>query len=123
MADVFAKDWDPYEGWNRESIVMGSRKPYRPNIRAEDLLTPSGLGNFRMAGMCVVMAVCLVLLYIWPVLFVVNLAAPMGGRLFSSILGAFVFAFFVFLYLASGGGTGGTASSPPGCSSSRARRP
>jgi hypothetical protein len=100
MADVFAKDWDPYDGWNRESVVMWSRKPYRPKIRADDLLTPSGLGNTRMAGMCVVMAVCLVLLYIWPVLFVVNLAVPMDGLVFSSILGAFAFAFFVFLYFA-----------------------
>jgi hypothetical protein len=98
MADVFAKDWDPYDGWNRESIVMASRKPYRPRIRAEDLLTPSGLGNVRMAGMCVVMAVCLVLPYIWPVLFVVNLAVPMDGLVLSSILGAF--AFFVFFYFA-----------------------
>jgi hypothetical protein len=93
-------DWDPYDGFNRASIVMRSRKPYRPNIRAEDLLTPSGLGNARMAGMCVVMAICLVLLYIWPVLFVVNLAAPMDGRLFGSILGVIAFGFFVFLYFA-----------------------
>ena len=100
MADVFEKDWDPYKGFSRASIVMSSRKPYRPNIRAEDLLTPSGLGNFRMAGMCVVMAICMVLLYIWPVLFVVNLAAPMDGLLFSSILGTFALAFFVFLYFA-----------------------
>ena len=100
MDDVFAKDWDPYKGWNRASVIRGSRKPYRPNIRADDLLTPSGLGNARMAGMCVVMAICLVLLYIWPVLFVVNLAVPMDGGLFSSILGIFAFAFFVFLYFA-----------------------
>jgi len=100
MGDVFEKDWDPYEGFSRASIVMASRKPYRPNIRAEDLLTPSGLGNVRMAGMCVVMAICCVLLYIWPVLFVVNLAVPMDGLLFVSILGAFAFATFVFLYFA-----------------------
>ena len=50
--------------------------------------------------MCVVMAICLVLLYIWPVLFVVNLAAQMDGRLFGSILGVIAFAFFVFLYFA-----------------------
>ena len=93
-------DWDPYDGFNRASIVMRSRKPYRPSIRAEDLLTPSGFGNARMAGMCVGMAICLVLLYIWPVLFVVNLAAPMDGRLFGSILGVIALAFFVFLYFA-----------------------
>ena len=29
--------------------------------------------------MCVVMAICMVLLYIWPVLFVVGLAVPMEG--------------------------------------------
>ena len=101
MADVFEKDWDPYKGFSRASIVMSSRKPYRPSIRAEDLLTPSGLGNFRMAGMCVVMAICMVLLYIWPVLFVVGLAVPMEGLTFSSILGAFAFGFFVFLYFAA----------------------
>ena len=116
-------DWDPYDGFNRASIVMRSRKPYRPNIRAEDLLTPSGLGNARMAGMCVVMAICLVLLYIWPVLFVVNLAAPMDGRLFGSILG-------VIALRSSSSSTSRepvrraeTASSPPSCSSSPARRP
>ena len=100
MFDEFDNEWDPYDGFNRASIIMRSRKPYRPNIRAEDLLTPSGLGNARMAGMCVVMAICLVILYIWPVLFVVNLAAPMGGHLFGSILGGFALAFFVFLYFA-----------------------
>ena len=50
--------------------------------------------------MCVVMAICLVLLYIWPVLFVVNLAVPMDGRLFGSILAVIALAFFVFLYFA-----------------------
>ena len=53
-----------------------------------------------MAGMCVVMAICLVILYIWPVLFVVNLAAPIDGRLFGSILVVIAFGFFVFLYFA-----------------------
>jgi hypothetical protein len=100
VGDVFdTNEWDPYEGWSRASIVRASRQPYRPKITAEDLLTPSGFGNARMAAMCLVMAVCATLLYIWPVVFVVNLAYPLGHA-FNVVLLAAILAFFVFLYFA-----------------------
>ena len=100
MGDVFDTDeWDPYDGWSRASVIRSSRQPYRPKITAEDLLTPRGLGNARMAGMCLVMGVCATLLYIWPVVFVVNLAYPLG-QVFNLILLAATFTFSVFLYFA-----------------------
>ena len=101
MGDVFDTDeWDPYDGWNRASVVMSSRKPYRPNITANDLLTPQGFGNARMAGMCLVMAFCAAVLYVWPVLFVLNLAVPLRNHLFSWLFFGAVSVFFIFLYFA-----------------------
>jgi hypothetical protein len=101
MPDVFdVNDWDPYNGFKRASVSFGSRKPYRPEITANDLLMPSGFGNARMAGMCVVMAFCMAVLYVWPVLFVVNLAVPLRNHLFSWLFLGAVLAFFLFLYFA-----------------------
>lgn len=100
MGDVFdTDDWDPYDGWNRASVIMASRKPYRPNITANDLLTPSGFGNARMAGMCLVMGICATLLYIWPVVFVVNMAYPLG-HVFNVILLTAILTFSSFFYFA-----------------------
>src|SRR5262245_32596495 len=99
MGDVFEKEWDPYDGWNRASVAHSSRKPYRPKITAEDLLTPRGLGNARMAAMCLVMGICATLLYIWPVVFVVNMAYPLG-QVFNVILLAAILTFFGFFYFA-----------------------
>ncbi len=99
IGDVFEKDWDPYDGFNRASIVRASRQPYKPKITADDLLTPRGLGNARMAGMCLVMAICATLLYIWPVVFVVNLAYPLG-HVFDVVLLAAILTFSLFLYFA-----------------------
>ena len=101
MADVFdVDDWDPYDGFNRASIVYSSRKPYRPSITADDLLTPSGFGNARLAGMCLVMAICAAVLYVWPLLFFINLAVPLHHHLFSWAFAGAVAAFFLFLYFA-----------------------
>ena len=59
MPGVFDHDdWDPYKGWNRASVIFGSRGNYRPTITANDLLTPHGFGNVRKAGMSLVMALC-----------------------------------------------------------------
>ena len=100
MGDVFdTNDWDPYDGFNRASVIRGSRQPYRPKITAEDLLTPRGLGNARMAGMCLVMGICATLLYVWPVVFVVNMAYPLGHGFNVALLAA-ILTFSLFLYFA-----------------------
>jgi hypothetical protein len=44
---------DPNRGWNRASIQFRSRSGYKPAIRADDLLMPSGLGSWRMLWRCV----------------------------------------------------------------------
>jgi hypothetical protein len=51
-------------GWNQASIVFWSRKPYRPNIKAEDFQLPSGVGSLRMLVMCAFMATSLTVLYL-----------------------------------------------------------
>ena len=53
-----------------------------------------------MAGMCLVMAFCAAVLYVWPVLFVLNLAVPLRNHLFSWLFFGAVSVFFLFLYFA-----------------------
>jgi hypothetical protein len=53
-----------------------------------------------MAGMCVVMAACMTLMYIWPILFFANFWMPLGGHGYLALLVSGVVAFFLFLYLA-----------------------
>lgn len=91
-------DWDPYEGWNRASIGFRSRKPYKPAIRAEDLLMPSGFGNLRMLGMCAVMAVAMTLLYVWTPLWLLNFFVPHSGAWYGGVLGGTVVVLTPVLY-------------------------
>jgi len=93
-------DWDPYEGFNRASVIFWSRKPYYPSIRADDLLTPGGFGNARMAVMCLVMAICMALLYVWPILFFVNFWVPLRGHAHAALFLGAVVTFLLFLYFA-----------------------
>lgn len=101
MGDLWdANDWDPYEGFNRVSVAARSRKPSKPKIGQTDLLAPSGFGSARMAGMCLVMAICMCGLYMWPVLFFVNFFVPLHGHLYAGLLLAAIGGFFLFLYFA-----------------------
>jgi hypothetical protein len=83
----FLPEQDPYKGWNRASIMYLSRKPYRPNIRTEDLLLPSGRGNLRMFGMSAAMALMMTLLYVWTPLFFLNVWVPLSGAIYGGVLG------------------------------------
>ena len=99
MGDIFEDD-GPDDGWNRASLIFGSRKGVPTKLGAEDLLAPSGFGNARMAGMCLVMALCMTMLYIWPVLFFVNFWIPLRGHSYAAIFVSGLIAFFAFLYFA-----------------------
>jgi hypothetical protein len=94
----FLPDQDPYKGWNRASIMFWSRKPYRPNVRAEDLILPSGRGNLRMFGMSAAMALIITLLYVWTPLFFLNVWIPLSGAVYGGVLGGAVVALTSFMY-------------------------
>jgi hypothetical protein len=89
---------DPYKGWNRASIQFRSRKPYKPNIRAEDLVMPNGLGNLRMFGMCVAMALMMTVLYVWVPLYMVHFFVPMTGVWYSGAVGCAFVGLTALLY-------------------------
>ena len=100
MGDVF-EDNDSSDPWNRASLIFGSRKGHPTKLSVDDLLAPSGFGSLRMASMCVVMALCMTLLYLWPILFFVNFWIPLGGHVFGGLFLVGLAAFFVFLYFAA----------------------
>jgi hypothetical protein len=91
---------DPNKGWNRASIQYKSRRPYKPSVKAEDLLVPSGFGNLRMFGMCAAMAAIMTVLYIWIPLFFLNVFVPVGAVTYAASLGGAILGFTLFLYAA-----------------------
>ena len=96
--DVDTLQWDPAKGWNRASISYRSRKSYKPNVRAEDLVMPNGLGNLRMFGTSAAMALMMTALYVWVPLYLVHFFVPMTGPWYPGALaGAFV-CLTAFLY-------------------------
>ena len=96
--DVDTLHRGPKTGWDRASISYRSRKSYKPDIRAEDLVMPNGLGNLRMFGMCVAMALMMTALYVWVPLYLVDFFVPMTGMWYPATLaGAFVLL-TAFLY-------------------------
>lgn len=100
MSGVFPEDdWDPYEGWNRASLIFRSRKPYHPKTTPADLLMPSGRGNPRMFGMCALMAVCLTVLYLSFPLFTLSIFVPIGGAIFGAIIAGTALTFTALLYV------------------------
>ena len=75
-----------------------SRGPYRPNMRAEDLLMPSGRGNFRMLAMSAGMALIITVLYVWTPLFFLNVWVPLNGAVYGGVLGGAVVGLTTFIY-------------------------
>ncbi len=61
------------KGWDRASIANRSRKPYVPEISADDLTLPNEAGKPRTLGLCFVCAVCMTLLYVGIPFWVVGL--------------------------------------------------
>ena len=98
--DVDTMHRGPRTGWDRASISYRSRKSYKPDIRAEDLVMPSGLGNLRMFGMCVGMALMMTVLYVWSPLYLVHFFVRMSGPLYGEVLGGAFVGLTAFLYLA-----------------------
>ena len=96
--DLFP-DEHPYKGWNRASIVFWSRKPYRPAVRAEDLLLPSGLGSLRMLRMCVAMGLMMTLLYVWTALLLVNVFVPLSGAVYGGVIAGAAIGLSLLLYV------------------------
>ena len=95
--DVFPGE-HPNKGWNRASILFWSRKPYRPNINAEDVELPRGAGQMRTLGMCAVMGSLLTVMCLWFPLFVAGIYVPLHGPLYAGILGGAALALTAVTY-------------------------
>jgi hypothetical protein len=91
---------DPRRGWNRAVIQYRSAKLRKPNVTIDDLLMPSGLGNFRMLGTCFMMAGIMTVLYVWIPLIFLNVFVPLGGVAYAAALGGSLLGLTAFLYIA-----------------------
>ncbi len=78
---------DPNKGWNRASIQYRSRRAYKPNVKIDDLVMPSGLGNARMFGTCVLMAGIMTALYVWIPLWFLITFVPISGLTYALTMG------------------------------------
>jgi hypothetical protein len=65
-------------GWDRASIALGSKKPYRPDVGAEDLLLPNEAGRLGTLWRCAVSALRVTALYVFVPLLILNLFVPLG---------------------------------------------
>src|SRR6266542_2505261 len=92
--DLWSSDHN--KGWNRLSIT---RRNAVPQIRPEDLLLPSGLGNLRMLVSCTGMGLLMTILYVWVPLMLVEFFVSIGGTLFVAVLAAAFVALSLGLYL------------------------
>ena len=97
--DGMAADKDSRRGWNRAAIQYRSAKPYKPNIKIDDLLMPSGLGNFRMFRTCVLMAAAMSVLYVWIPLRIFKFFVPISGVAYAATMGGAFLILTAFLYL------------------------
>jgi hypothetical protein len=91
---------DPNSGWNRASIQYRSRRPYKPDLKTEDLIMPNGLGTVRMLRTCVLMAGAMTALYVWIPLIFLNTFVPISGLTYALTLGLAVLSITLFLYFA-----------------------
>ena len=91
---------DPNYGWNRAIIQYKSRRPYKPVVKAEDLLTPSGLGNFRMLSTCAMIAGIMTVLYVWIPLILLNFFLQVSGVTYATTLAVALLGITAFLYVA-----------------------
>ena len=88
----------PNKGWNRASLAFWSRKGYRPAVRAEDLIMPSGRGSLRMLMLCVPMALMMTFLYVWTLLMIVNFFVEVGSVVYCAVLGGGLVMILLLLY-------------------------
>lgn len=87
--------------WDRASIAFRSRKPYVPEVSADDLLLPNEAGKFRTLGMCLVCAFGLTILYVAFPLFVVGIFVPLGPWYPASVGGTLVGLTILLLIVSS----------------------
>jgi hypothetical protein len=87
---------DDNKGWNRLSIT---RRNAVPQLRPEDLLLPSGLGNLRMLASCAGMGLLATILYVWVPLMLVEFFVPIGGPIFVAVLASAFVTLSLGLYL------------------------
>jgi membrane associated rhomboid family serine protease len=93
---------DPNKGWNRASVQYRSRRPYRPAVKADDLVMPNGLGNLRMLWACFLMGGIMTVLYVWIPLIFLNVFVPLSGVAYAAALGGALLGLTAILYV---GGT------------------
>jgi hypothetical protein len=65
-------------GWDRASIANRSAKPYRPDVKAADLLLPNEAGHLRALALCFVCAFGATFLYVGIPLWIVEIFAHFG---------------------------------------------
>jgi len=79
------------KGWDRASIALKSRKPYRPDVNPEDLLLPNEAGKLRTLWLCSACALGVTILYVFVPLFLAAVFVHLGGWFKVAVLsGSFV---------------------------------
>ena len=91
---------DPNYGWNRASVQYRSRRHYKPAVRAEDLVMPSGLGTLRMFRSCVLMAGIMTVLYVWIPLWFLITFVPISSLTYALVLAIAFVSISAVLYIA-----------------------
>jgi hypothetical protein len=90
----------PNYGWNRASVQYRSFKLRRPNVKADDLLMPNGLGTMQMLRSCILMAGMMTVLYVWIPLLVATTFLPISNLTYALTLGLAFLSITLFLYFA-----------------------
>src|SRR5512133_2875136 len=94
----------PNRGWNRDSIMFWSRRPYRPRLRAEDRRLPTHLGPVRVLLASAAAAACVTAVSLWPPLFLLSLYVHVSASVFGGVLvGAWLALTLVFCGLVARG--------------------
>jgi len=93
------------KAWDRASIAFRSKKPYRPDIGAADLLVPNEAGRFGTFWRCAVCAFCMTALYVFLPLLIINIFVGLGPWIGPALLVSFA-VMTVALYLVSRHETG-----------------
>jgi hypothetical protein len=87
IRDAELASTDDNHGWNRASIIFRSRHVYRPDIRRDDLLLPSGTLTLKTLVISFFCGVAITLLYIWVTFFFVRVLAGVDpGIWFAAIM-------------------------------------
>jgi len=75
-------------GWDRASIALRTRGPYRPNVDQSDLLLPNEAGRLKTLVLCFGSAFCMAILYLLIPLFMLNIFVSLGSWLGPVVVGS-----------------------------------